>query len=109
MSNGYSPASYDQLVAAYQRGGLDEMAELALIARPHRRCAAAGRTARVRGALQRYTVGYGYRPWLAVCWLIGLWVLGTAWFPAHQPMPVDAGQNPAWNPWLFAADTLLPT
>ena len=24
------------------------------------------------------------------------------------PPPVDEGQNPVFNPWLFAADTLLP-
>lgn len=108
VSDGYSPASYDQLAAAYQRAGLDEMAELVLIDRQHRRYAAAGRTARIWGALQRFTVGYGYRPWLAVCWLIGLWALGTGWFLFHQPVPIDADQDPAWNPWLFAADTLLP-
>jgi hypothetical protein len=108
VSDGYSPEHYDQMAAAYQRGGHDEMAELVLIERQHRRYAAAGRTARIWGALQRYTVGYGYRPWLAVCWLIGLWLLGSAWFLLHEPVPIDADQNPSWNPWLFAADTLLP-
>lgn len=53
-------------------------------------------------------LGYGYRPWLAVCWLIGLWMLGSARFLIHQPVPIDADQYPACNPWLFAADTLLP-
>lgn len=108
VSDGYSPEYYDQLAAAYQRGGHDEMAELVLIERQHRRYAAAGRAARIWGALQRFTVGYGYRPLLAVCWLIGLWALGSVWFLFHQPVPIDADQNPAWNPWLFAADTLLP-
>lgn len=68
VSNGYSPALYDQLAAAYQRAGQDEMAETVLIARQHRRYAAAGPAGRIWGALQRWTVGYGYRPWLAVCW-----------------------------------------
>lgn len=108
VSDGYSPAYYDELATAYRRGGRDEMAESVLIAKQHRRYAAAGRAARIWGALQRFTVGYGYRPWLAVCWLIGLWVLGSGWFLFHQPGPIDAGQNPVWNPWLFAADTLLP-
>jgi len=108
VSDGYSPATYDQLAAAYVRSGLDEMSETVLLARQHRRYAAAGRTAKIWGALQRWTMGYGYRPWLAVCWLVGLWVLGSAWFVLHQPQPIDADQNPAWNPWLFAADTLLP-
>ena len=56
----------------------------------------------------RWTVGFGYRPWLAVFWLVLFAVLGGAWFAAHPPRPIDSGQNPVFNPWLFAADTLLP-
>lgn len=78
VSGRYSPQYCDQLAAAYQRGGRDEMAELVFIERQHRRYAAAGRTARIRGPLQRYAVGYGNHPWLAVCWSIGLWLLGSA-------------------------------
>jgi hypothetical protein len=108
VADGYAPGSYDHLAAAYRRAGREEMAERVLIARQHRRYAAAGRTARIWGALQRVTVGYGYRPWLAACWLVGLWLLGGTWFAFHEPAPIDAGQNPAWNPWIYAADTLLP-
>lgn len=53
-------------------------------------------------------MGHGYRPWLAVCWSIGLWALGSGWFVLHEPVPIDTDQNPVWNPWIFAADTLLP-
>lgn len=108
VSAGYAPGSYDQLASAYRRGGHDERSELVLIRRQRRRYAEAGRTARIWGALQRWTVGYGYRPWSAVCWLVGLWVLGSTWFVLNEPPPIDADQNPAWNPWIFAADTLLP-
>ena len=55
-----------------------------------------------------WTVGFGYQPWLAVCWLVLFAVLGGTWFAMHPPPPVDEGQNPVFNPWLFAADTLLP-
>ena len=41
-------------------------------------------------------------------WLVLFAVLGGAWFAAHPPRPIDSGQNPVFNPWLFAADTLLP-
>ena len=43
-----------------------------------------------------------------MCWLVAFAVLGGAWFAANPPPPIDAGQNPVFNPWLFAADTLLP-
>ena len=73
-----------------------------------RRYAEADPVERAWGALQRWTVGFGYRPWLAVFWLVLFAVLGGAWFGGHPPRPVDEGQNPVFNPWLFAADTLLP-
>lgn len=104
----YAPGSYDQLAAAYRRAGHEEESEQVLIARQHRRYSGAGRAAQIWGGLQRFTVGYGYRPWLAVCWLVGLWLLGGAWFAFHEPPRIDADQTPSWNPWIFAADTLLP-
>ncbi len=108
VSDGYSPQAFDQLAAAYRRNGQEERSEQVLVARQRERYRTAGAAARVWGTLQRLTVGYGYRPWLAVCWLVGLWLLGGTWFAFHEPPPVDAGQNPVWNPWIFAADTLLP-
>jgi hypothetical protein len=108
VSDGYSPRSSDQLAAAYRRHGQEEKAGTVLVARQRRRYRGTGPTGRTRGFLQRVTVGHGYRPWPAVCWSAGLWVLGGAWFALNEPRPVDADQSPAWNPWVFAADTLLP-
>jgi hypothetical protein len=104
----YAPGPYEQLAAAYRRAGHEEKAQRVVIARHQRRYAEADLAERVWGALQRWTVGFGYRPWLAVFWLVLFAVLGGAWFSAHPPLPVDSGQRPVWNPWLFAADTLLP-
>lgn len=108
VSDGYAPQAFDVLAAAYRRSGQEERAEQVLIARQRERYRTAGPAARVWGTLQRVTVGYGYRPLLAVAWLAGVWLLGGTWFAFHQPAPVDGGQNPVWNPWIFAADTLLP-
>jgi hypothetical protein len=104
----YAPGPYEVLAAAYRRSGDEEQSEQVLMARQRRRYAEAGVLSRIWGALQRWTVGYGYRPWLAACWLVACAVLGGSWFAAHPPPPVDGGQNPVFNPWLFAADTLLP-
>ena len=104
----YAPGPYEQLAAAYRRAGDEEHAQKVVIARHRRRYAEADPVERAWGTLQRWTVGFGYRPWLAVFWLVLFAVLGGAWFAGHPPPPVDEGQNPVFNPWLFAADTLLP-
>jgi hypothetical protein len=56
------------------------------------------------------TVGYGYRKWLAACWLAGLLVAGTGLFswahPAH--MHQAAAGAPAFNAVVYTLDVLLP-
>ncbi|HEY4421289.1 MAG TPA: hypothetical protein VGN22_17325, partial [Pseudonocardia sp.] len=104
----YAPGPYEQLAAAYRRAGDEELSERVLMERQSRRSGEAGVAGRIWGVLQRWTVGFGYQPWLAVCWLVLFAVLGGTWFAMHPPPPVDEGQNPVFNPWLFAADTLLP-
>lgn len=104
----YLPGPYDQLAAAYRRAGDEQLAERVLMARQKRRYADAGTISQTWGQLQRFTVGYGYRPWLAVCWLVLFAVLGGVWFTFDVPMPIDDGQHPVFNPWIFATDTLLP-
>jgi hypothetical protein len=104
----YAPGPYEQLAAAYRRAGHEDRAERVLMARQVRRYAEAGPASRMWGWLQRWTVGFGYQPWLAVCWLALAWVLGGLWFMGHVPPPVDNGQDPIFNAWIFAADTLLP-
>ncbi|HXV93426.1 MAG TPA: hypothetical protein VD813_09025, partial [Pseudonocardia sp.] len=104
----FAPGPYEQLAAAYRRAGDEERSEQVPMTRQRRRYAESGPAGRVWGVLQRWTVGFGYRPWLAVCWLLLFWLLGGLWFLTHRPPPVDADQNPVFNPWIFAADTLLP-
>ena len=104
----YAPGPYEQLAAAYKREGDEELSEQVLMARQRRRYAESNLLGRIWGRLQEWTVGYGYRPWLAVCWLVLFAALGGWWFALHEPPPVDDGQNPVFNPWLFAADTVLP-
>jgi hypothetical protein len=104
----YRPGPYEQLAAAYRSEGLEDEAEQVLVARQRHRYATFGVAGRVWGELQRCTVGFGYRPWLAVGWLTLFWVLGGMWFAAHPLSRIDTGQLPVWNPWLYAADTLIP-
>jgi hypothetical protein len=104
----YRPGPYEQLAAAYRSEGLEYEAEQVLIARQRHRYATLGSAGRMWGELQRCTVGFGYRPWLAVAWLTLFWVLGAVWFATHPLSRIDTGQVPVWNPWLYAADTLIP-
>lgn len=104
----YAPGPYEQLAAAYRSDGEEEKAERVQMTRQRRRYASLGVAGRVWGELQRGTVGFGYRPWLAVCWLTLFWVLGAWWFTAHPLGRIDTGQEPVWNPWLYSADTLIP-
>jgi hypothetical protein len=104
----YAPGRYEQLAAAYRRAGHEDLAERVLMTRQIRRYREAGLAGRAWGALQRWTVGFGYQPWLAVCWLVLAWLLGAIWFVGHVPTPVDDGQHPVFDAWIFAADTLLP-
>lgn len=104
----YVPGPYDQMATAYRRAGHEDKAERVLLERQIRRYREAGWAGRMWGWLQRWTVGFGYRPSLAALWLVVAWLAGTAWFAWHVPTPVDSGQDPVFNAWIFAADALLP-
>lgn len=104
----YRPGPYDQLAGAYQRAGDVELAQTVQMERQRHRYSSSRSVARTWGWLQRRTVGFGYRPWLAVSWLALFAALGGTWFAFNPPPPVDSGQSPVFNPWIFAVDTLLP-
>jgi hypothetical protein len=124
--DGYAPQPYDQLAAAYRRSGQPEAARRVGVAKQWRRRSALNPL----NWLLYVTVGYGYRTWLAACWLAVLTVVGTQVFSrAHAPHPigytldllvpiVDLGQRKAFTPqgwalswsWAFiAAGWMLTT
>lgn len=106
--SGYDPDPYDQLAASYRDGGHDDLADTVLLAKQQHRHAARGLAQRIWGWLQEWTVGYGYRPWRALWWLTACWLLGSLWFTFHRLPRLDSGQDPAWEPVIYAADLLLP-
>jgi hypothetical protein len=53
-------------------------------------------------------VGYGYRPWLAGLWLLGLLSAGTAYFSANHPRPAALPQNMSFNAFGYTLDLILP-
>ncbi|GGM66942.1 oxidoreductase [Longimycelium tulufanense] len=104
----FAPGPYEQLALTYRDGGHEERARKVLLEKQRRRYAELGPAGRLWGFLQRWTVGYGYRPWLAMAWLGVFWLFGALWFRYHPMEPLDDEQHPVWNAWLLSADTLLP-
>src|SRR6266568_2514939 len=78
--SGYLPQIYEQLAAFYRRSGHDENARRVLIAKQRQRSAEGTLADKIWGSLLDWTVGFGYRTWLALVWLAGLLVLGTILF-----------------------------
>ena len=96
------------MAAAYRRAGDEAVSQRVFMEMQSRHNVEAGAAGRIWGSLQRWTVRSGCQPWSAACWVVLFAALGCAWFATHAPPPVDDGQNPVLDPWIFAIDTLLP-
>jgi hypothetical protein len=104
----YLPQPYEQLAAAYRRIGHDADARSVLLAKERRRHQNSPLWPRVWGFLQDVTIGYGYRPARAGLWLITLLIIGTVVFSLHPPAPINSNAAPAFNPFFYSLDLLLP-
>jgi hypothetical protein len=109
---GYRPQPYEQLVAAYRRAGRDEDAHTVAIAKQWRRRRTLHPLGKLWNLLLYVTVGYGYRMWLAIVWLLAFVGLGWWWFdrvhPAHLIAAKPPGQRPPFHAAVYALDLLLP-
>jgi hypothetical protein len=105
---GYLPRPYEQLAVAYRNIGHDKDARTVLLAKQRRRRATLPWYARAWGRVQDAAVGYGYRPARAALWLVALLAIGTGVFAAHHPPPFAGAGEPAFNPFIYTLDILLP-
>lgn len=107
---GYIPEIYEQLAGAYRRAGRLEDARQVAIAKQRQRSYELNGLARAWNWLLYVTVGYGYRTWLAGIWLAGLVAAGTVVFATAYPvhMHKSAAVVPAFNPFVYALDMVLP-
>jgi hypothetical protein len=117
MRDVYRPGPYDQFAAMLRASGNEEHASTVLIAKQRRRYVALSEGYRVLGPLvrlwswlQRWMVGYGYRPMRALFWLIACLAFGTTWFATHgTPRPVSVDdENLVWNAPLYTLDLVIP-
>lgn len=107
-ADGYHPQPYEQLAAVFQGMGRDVEARTVRLAKQRRRRRTLPPIARAWGVAQDWTVGYGYRPLRAGILLAALLAIGTALFAAHHPVPLKKDEAPAFNPFLYTLDLLLP-
>jgi len=104
----YRPHPYEQLAGHYRRLGHDDDARRVLLARERRRRASLPPLRRVGGFLLDGLVGYGYRSWLAACWLLLLVAVGTWVFTARPPQPLDPAHRPHFAALVYTVDLLIP-
>jgi hypothetical protein len=99
---------YEQLAADYNALGQGANARTVLYAKERREHADRSALGRIWGTLQDVTVGYGYRPWRAVIWMLVFLASGSITFALVPPIPLVAGQAPHFNPVIYTLDLLLP-
>lgn len=106
--DGYLPQNYETLAAMYRRLGDDASARVVLLAKERARRAQLPWYGRAWSWLQEIAVGYGYRPLRATGWLAAFLGLGTLVFGLHHPPPFPAAAHPAFNPFIYTVDLLVP-
>ncbi|MFD0684188.1 hypothetical protein [Actinomadura fibrosa] len=107
-SDGYAPQPYERLAQTYRALGLDADGRSVLLAKARDRRQTQGIPRKVVGWFQDVLVGYGYRPFRAASWLIGLLAFGTIVFSIHKPDVLDDGHHPHFNAFFYTLDLLLP-
>jgi hypothetical protein len=107
-ADGYLPQNYETLAAMYRRLGDDASARAVLLAKERERRAHLPWYGRAWSWLQEITVGYGYRPLRATAWLAVFLALGALVFGLHHPPPLAGTAHPAFNPFIYTVDLLVP-
>jgi hypothetical protein len=105
---GYKPQPYEQLIAAYRADGEEQQARRVALEKERRRRGTLSWPGRVLGLALEFTVGYGYRVWLAAVWLFAFLVAGTVVFTIWPAQPSGTGHIPPFQPFVFSLNLLLP-
>jgi cytoskeletal protein CcmA (bactofilin family) len=112
---GYTPQPYNQLAAVYRAEGHDNLARKVLVSSltARRRKQPLWNPNRAIGLIFNILVGYGYRPWRALYWLVVVAALGTLVVShlhngAHQHQFTHTRGAPAFNSFYYTLSLLLP-
>ena len=104
----YQSQPYEQLAAHYAGIGQSADANRVYYARERQQRTTKSRLGRIGSLIQDATVGYGYRPWRAVSWLLFLLAAGTVVYTLAPPPAFQNGGAPHFVPVVYALDLLLP-
>ncbi|XVQ10647.1 hypothetical protein ACQP1W_50495 [Spirillospora sp. CA-255316] len=107
-TDGYAPQPYERLAQTYRALGLDADGRSVLLAKARDRRQTQGPSRKIIGWLQDVLVGYGYRPFRAASWLLGLLAFGTIVFSLHKPGILNEDDHPHFNAFIYTLDLLLP-
>lgn len=100
---------YEQLAAWYHGIGHDDLARKVQLAKLRARRRRLNPVGKGWNHLLDWTVGFGYRPWLAFAWFAALLALGTTVFSIEQPRPVKPpNELPAFHALVYTLDLLIP-
>lgn len=100
---------YEQLAAWYHGIGHDDLARKVQLAKLRARRRGLNPVGKVWNHLLDWTVGFGYRPWLAFAWFAALLALGTTVFSIEHPRPVKPGNElPSFHALIYTLDLLIP-
>ena len=108
------PQPYAQLAKVLQEMGHEADARRILIAKQEDPARLAMMTwyQRLWHHVLGLTIGYGYRPWQALLWIVGFIVLGAFLFQSGsdgaQFEKTIAGEPPAFNTFVYSLDSFVP-
>ncbi len=106
--DGYVVGNYETLAAMYRRHGADASARAVLLAKERDRREQLPWYGQTWAWIQEVSVGYGYRPLRAGAWLAAFLCVGTLVFGLHHPPPLGGTPPPAFNPFIYSVDLLVP-
>ncbi|MBC6457415.1 hypothetical protein HKK72_05810 [Actinomadura sp. HBU206391] len=105
----FHPQVYEQLATWFRGSGLDDLARKTQLAKLRARRRTLPLTGRVWNHLLDWTVGYGFRPWLAAMWLSLLVAVGTTVFSAERPRAIKPpDERPHLHTFIYTLDLLIP-
>jgi hypothetical protein len=107
-ATGYRPQPYEQLAQFYRSVGHDDEARKVLLAKQRYRRSTQAPVGKLWGYILDWSVGYGYRPWLAALWLIALVTAGTIVFSWKPPLALSPRTASEFDPFVYTINLLLP-
>jgi hypothetical protein len=105
-NSGYMTSRYDQLIAAYRVCGDEQSANSVGLRKQRERSEGLSRPGKYWGWIQYCTVGYGYRTWWALGWILALIFIGSTVFQLWPPAPKD--HPPPFVSFVYSVDLLIP-